>query len=431
MRNFSDMGFRIRSPKENLLFLLGLFSTWQIVQVAGFSLSTWFTMLTAGYLLLTHGFDFRKDWLLLTMLASAGITLTVSMVSDIPADYKKASLLGTVQWGLIFVICAYMRRENTDISTSAFFRGFDWSCKVQVAWCILQIGAYYVLGMDINTKLFGELLRTGTETSQFRNGVLACTGLHWHASNLIPVLVYLYFRHHSILYKLLCIVVVYFTKNATSIVAIGLCVGLELIRFCKRTIFDRNKTIPYRLAVYIMLATLGVAIISPIIFPKVREMGEYLLLRLYQIANPTQGNESSTVHFNYYRHLPYILRNISPLEVLSGSGFSTSGYRFTQFFAQYPEGTWIVESDPVNLILSQGLIGVMLHYFFVAYTTRRLLHAKQSNTAMFFTVLFICGFIYNNQLLWVQLLEFMLYCRTFQAPTATSPCITENDKESS
>lgn len=89
MEKFSEIGIRVRRPKEILLFLLGLFSTLQILQVGGFALSTWLTVLTAGYLLLTQGFSFRKDWLLLTTFLCIGITFAVSMLSDIPGAYKK------------------------------------------------------------------------------------------------------------------------------------------------------------------------------------------------------------------------------------------------------------------------------------------------------------------------------------------------------
>lgn len=414
MQKFSEIGIRVSRPKEILLFLLGLFSTLQILQLGGFALSTWLTVLTAGYLLLTQGFSFRKDWLLLTTLLCIGITFVVSMISDIPAAYKKASLMNTVQWGLIFVICAYMRREQSDASTASFFRGFDWSCKIQLIWCILQMAAYYGLGMDINAKLFGELLHMVSQTSQYRNGILACTGLHWHAANLIPVLIYVYFRYRNIFMKLLCFVIVYLTKNATAIVAIGLAVGLDALMFIKRTLVNRKCAVRHKVAAYIMLGVFGVVLISPILFPKLWEMVQYLLLRLYQIQNPTAGNESSAVHFNYYKNLPYILQNIPLREVLFGSGLNTSGYRFSFFFGQYADSIWTVESDFVNSALSRGIIGALLQYAFLFKTAWRTCRTKQSGLTAFIVVLLVSGLIYDNQFLWVQLLGFMLYCRSYQ-----------------
>lgn len=414
MRAFSEIGFAKKPPKEVLLFLLGLFSTTQILQVAGFAVSTWMTVLTAGYLLLTHGFDFRKDIHLLILLLFTGITFAVSILADIPTGYKKASVISTLQWVLIFIICAYMRKDTDDSSTNTFFKGFDWSCKLQLGWCVLQMGAWYLLKTDLNAKVFGELLHMSSETSQYRKGVLACTGLHWHAANLIPVLVYTYFRYRSIFVKLLCLVIVYLTKNATALIAVGCALGLDLLVFIKHVLYDNRSSVLRKTAVYIILGCGGVLLISPILFPKLQEVVEYLLLRFYQIQNPSLGNESSAVHFNYYRNLPHILANIPLPEALFGSGIATSGYRFSSFYGQYPGEIWVVESDFVDAVLSRGIIGALIQYSLLLRIAWRMLQRKQTWISCILLILLFSGFIYDNQFLWVQLLEYLLYCKSHQ-----------------
>lgn len=421
MRKLSDVSFRLGSPKELLLFLLGLFSTWQILQVAGLALSTWITVITTVYLLLTQGLYFRKDWLLLSMLASALLTFAVSMISDIPSGYKKPALMGILQWALIFIACCYMRKEQTASAVNSFMKGFDWSCRIQLFWCLLQMVAYYGLKLDINNRIFGDLLHTNSETSQYRNGVLACTGLHWHAANLIPVLIYTYFRHRNVFIKALCFVIVYFTKNATSMLAIGFSLVLDLLIFAKHTLCDQHCGIPKKIAVYIMLGAGGFLCLSPILLPKLWEVISYLLLRLYEIQNPTLGHESSTVHFNYYRHLPHILQNIPFHEMLFGSGLNTSGHRFTQFFGQYADSIWTVESDFVNGILNKGVFGIILQYGFLLRLIYRLRKTGHTNLSCFIFVLIISGFIYDNQFIWVLLLEYMLYCQSYQSPKECLP----------
>lgn len=417
--DLSNIGFRVRRGDEILMYLLGLFSTWQILQFAGFSLSTLLTVLTAGYLIFSRGFSyFRKDWLLIAIALSTFTTLGVSLLAELPSGYVKVSISGTLQWVLIFLICIYMHRSNNSHCTGSFFQGLDLSCKVQIIWCLLQMVTYYALDLDINAKLFGELLHTNNETSQYRNGVLACTGLHWHAANMIPILAYLYFRYPGLLWKGLCFVVVYFMKNATAIIAASLCIGLDAMRFCWRVLRSPESSIPKRIAAYIMVGISCVCVIAPFVFPKIWEMLEYLLLRFSQISNPSYGNESSAVHFNYYRHLPYILGNISPFEVLFGSGFNTSGYRFSYFFDQYSQSIWTVESDLVNITLGKGVIGCILHYSFLILLAIRLKKTKQTNHICFLLVLLLCGFVYDNQFIWVLLTEFMMYCTTFYPKNA-------------
>lgn len=427
MVDFENMAFRRPRIDETLLFLLGLFSTMQILQFAGFPFSTWLTVLTVGYLFLTRGFSFRRDWLLLATLVSMIVTMGVSLVSDIPAAYKKVAVTGLLQWILIFLLCFFLRREETDCSVSVFLRGFDWSCRIQLVWCVLQMVAYYGLNLDINTRLFGDLLHMNNETSQYRDGVLACTGLHWHAANLIPILLYAYFRHRNVFVKLLCLVVVYLTKNATTLIAFAAALGLDFLSFSKRTLSDNRCAISRKVMIYAVFGVFGLLLVSPILLPKVWEMAEYLFLRIYQIWNPSYGNESSTVHFNYYKNLPHILRNIPIQQMLFGSGLNTSGYRFTQFFGQYAESVWTVESDFVNGILNKGLIGIILQYWFLFTLCHRLRKTGQAKLAKFVLVLIISGFIYDNQFIWVLLLEYLLYCRTYQSPKECVPYESTTD----
>lgn len=413
MHTFSEIGFKKRPLKEILLFLMGLFSSMQILQFFGFAISTWLTVLTAGYLLLTQGFDFRKDLHLLAMFLFTLVTFAVSMLSDIPADYKSASTTSTLQWVLIFLICAYVRKEKTGNCADAFLKGLDISCMIQLLWCVLQMLLWYSAKKDLNSIVFRDLLHMSQQTSQYRKGVLACTGLHWHAANMIPVIFYAYFRFKNIFIKLLCFVIVYLTKNATALIAITGAVCLEFLIFAKRTLCDNRCSIRRKIAVYAVLFCGVFLLVSPILIPKVRETVQYLFTRIYQIKNPTQGNESSAVHFNYYKNLPYILKNIPPTELLFGSGIATSGYRFTQFFNQYDTSVWVVESDFVDAILSRGIVGMLLQYGLQLRLIWLAAKQKRTDIACFVTVLLAAGFIYDNQFLWVQLTIFLMYCSTF------------------
>lgn len=417
MHTFSEIGFKKRPPKEILLFLLGLFSSMQILQLFGFALSTWLTILTVGYLLLTQGFDFRKDWHLVLMAFFIIVTLAVSLLSTLPADYKKASVTNTIQWFLIFTICCYVRKENSSHCATAFLKGLDISCIIQLAWCVLQMAAWYSIKMDLNAKVFGNLLHMSTQTSQYRKGTLACSGLHWHAANLIPVLFYSYFRFKNVFVKLLCIAIVYLTKNATALIAVMGAVGLNFLIFTKQTLLDRHSSFKRKIAVYAILFCGAFLLISPILIPKVQETVQYLFQRIYQIQNPSLGNESSAVHFNYYRNLPQILRGIPLQEVLFGSGLNTSGYRFTQFFNQYASSVWVVESDFVDAVLSRGIVGMLLQYGLLIRLAWRSAMQKRTSLACFIIILLVCGFIYDNQFLWVQLSIFIMYCSTYTHST--------------
>jgi len=405
MREFSQWGIRVRPPKETLLYLLGLVSTWQILEFAGFSLSTWLTFLTLGYLVITRGLDFRKDWLLLTMLLTSVVTTVVSLTANLPGGYVKAAISGFIQRIAVVLTCFCACRDDRK-GGDAFLEGFNLSCFVQIGWCIAQLLLFKVASIDLNGLLFSS----AEQASYFRDGALVCTGLHWHAANLIPIFVFVYFYRPNLLKKGLSILVALGSKNATGIIAVILCLGVDMLLFIWRTLTSRQCGIPQKLAAWIMAAISLLLILSPVVFPKVWEIVEYLLLRLYQAKNPSAGNVSSAVHLSYYTLLPRILTNIPLPEVIFGSGVGTSGYRFTQFNGQYPDKIWTVESDFTNILLSTGVVGLLLQIAFLVLLTRRLKRQGQAGWICTLWVLAVCGFVYSNQFLWVFLVELMLYC---------------------
>lgn len=405
MRQLSPWGIRIRPPKETLLFLLGLVSTWQILEFAGFSLSTLMTFLTLGYLILTRGMDFRKDPLLLLLIPASMITTGISLFAQLPGGYVKAALSGFLQRLAVLLTCLYACRDDRK-GGDAFLEGFTLSCYVQLGWCIAQLLLFRAASIDLNRLLFShrEL------TSHYRGGTLVCTGLHWHAANLIPILVFVYFHRSSLLTKGLSILVALGSKNATGIIAVILCVGIDAVLFIWRTLTTKDCGVPKKIAAWLVTALCLLLVASPILLPKVRSVLDYLLLRLYQAKNPSLGNESSAVHLSYYTLLPLILTSIPLREVLFGSGIGSSGWRFTQFNGQYPDKIWTVESDFTNILLSLGIVGLLLHIALFVLLIRRLAKEKQTGWICTLLVLVVCGIAYSNQFLWVLLVELMLYC---------------------
>lgn len=188
-----------------------------------------------------------------------------------------------------------------------------------------------------------------------------------------------------------------------------MCIILDLLICSKELFINKKGVVPFRNALFgVILFTIGIAAL-PMLVPKFMEMVSYLGTRIYQIWNPTEGNESSAVHFSYYQLLPEILTNIPILNVLFGSGMGTSGYRFTQFNGQYPGQIWIVESDFTDMLLSRGIVGWFLHYYFIVKTACKLLKNNYTKEMLYLLVLTICGIVYNNQFLWVIILEFAMY----------------------
>ena len=410
--------FKTGSSRQDakLVFLLGLVSTWQIIQVAGFTLSTLMTFGIMLYFLLLSRPALRQNKTVTVLAILYTVTTLLCFTirfNGAGAAFQKTAVLGYLQWMGVLIICAYAGRENKMEVSKALLLGLDWSCRIQLIWCVLQIAAYKLFGQDINWLIFYRLLNITRDTSQYRNGTLVCTGLHWHAASLVPILVFTFFRHKKLLPKILCIGVAYFSKNATSLIAIFLCVGSQMLIALKKILVDQQGRIRRKNAIITMAAVAVCIALSGVLWAKISEMVLYLLQRFWEALNPSYGNESSAAHLGYYTKLPYIFSQIPPWQRLFGTGIGTSGYYFGEFYLQFEGMVWVVESDPVNEILSTGVLGAIAHYTLLFVTMFRLRKAERGNYLYWiFPVLMASGILYNNQFIWVKMLEMTLYFRS-------------------
>lgn len=410
MKQVSHLGIRTARLDEALLFLLGLFSTWQIIQFAGFSVATLLTLALMFYFVLSRKPAVRKEPVLVLLLIGYTITTVLALFWETSGGYKKTAISNYIQWFGALIICHYATKKNNTDGSGAFLRGFDWSCRVQLAWCVLQALLYKGLNVDLNMTLFGWLME---KPSHIRADGMVPSGLHWHAANMIPILAFTFFRHKNVLVKGLCVVVAYFTKNTTSYICMLLCVGMEILLITKRMLVDQYGRVKRKNAIIGAVIILSALLLGGIAWPKIESMISYILYRFWEALNPTYGNESSATHLSYYTRLPYVLERMPLAQILFGTGMSTSGHYFSQYFLQYSGTVWVVESDVVNTILSCGVVGFVLQYGFLFYTIRWMGKAERQNRQRWvLLILMACGVLYNNQFNWVLQLELMLYARS-------------------
>ena len=410
MNHTQQLGVRTARIDEGILFVLGLCSTWQIVKLGSFALFTLLLLAAMLYFLLSRKPVLRRDWMLWAMLILYTVTALLSPVRSIRSDYKSVAVMAYIQWLAALILCQYASQSKTMDGTGAFLRGFDWSCYVQIAWCIAQLLLYKLFEIDLNRLVFGQLLGSQETVSHYREGVLSPSGLHWHAANMVPILVFTFFRNKNLAVKLICIAVAYFTKQATAMIAIFLCVGCELLVVAKRMLFDHHGKLKRKNAI-LGLTVLGICVLlGSAILPKIESMLSYLMTRMMNAVNFNVEDLSSATHLSYYTSIPYIYARIPVSQILFGAGMNTSGYYFSQFFLQYTDQTWVLESDFANLLLSTGILGTVAHYLFIFATVRRMhKNDKEERQSWALLVLIVCGVFYNNQFNWVLLTELMLY----------------------
>lgn len=419
--------FNRKNRIENSMFyLLGVFSTMQIVTLLGNTVFMLLVYAMCIYLVVSKGQIYILDKLVIVYTLVIVLTTVYNVAMNViskPYQGKAISSLINV----VAIIVVYIYGSNKD-NISCFLKGFELSCKIQLVWCILQFVFHKFLDIPLNTVVFNEWLPMSEQTVQLRNGEYVCTGLHWHASNMIIILAYLYLFSKSWLVKVLSIFIVIQTSNTTAMIALVFCFVCEIVvviyRLSKRWLVKINL----EKKVIVLMIVLGGILIGKEIVPTIVEMIDAYVYRFTALSGELQGGNddvgiSSMVHLSYYLNLPDMLSNSSIVNVLIGYGLSCSGYLYSELYGQYKELVWVIESDIINNIINLGIVGFTI---FTLLMGRILFYIKKIGMnykyCIFILSIFICGITYNVQQLWVFVLILMLYAyvRDFR--------ILQNDK---
>lgn len=386
-----------------LMLLLGVFSTLQIFELFSLTLFTIFLIITVIYYFSSHTIRLKRNIFLYYGMACCLTTAFVFINPDFVLSYLHQSIVGFLN--MILVLTLYFLIRNK-CECNNFIRGFKISCYIQLVWCLCQISLYTIFKIDLNKIIFNDILQMSGEYSYYREGRLVATGLHWHSANLTPILIFLFFSSKNILIKIICIAITYFTQSATQMIAIILSMLYYVFYFFKnkKVIFDKKRNANFYIVFCGFLLVFIVLIV--VAMPTITNTIQWLMDRVLQITSSV-GGTSSAVHFSYYTRLPFIYSNVSIFTQMFGVGISSSGAIFSSLFNQYIDLIWVVESDFVNILLSQGIIGCILFYLILAKCILEI-YRYNAKYAYMLGVFVVSGFVYNIQFTWVILLELIL-----------------------
>lgn len=118
---------------------------------------------------------------------------------------------------------------------------------------------------------------------------------------------------------------------------------------------------------------------------------------------------SANAHIRYYTAYPQVVDNENIIQIFFGYGTGNSGYPISKLFGQYAElKSWVVESDVMNQLYSNGIIGFIFYYGFLLYIAIRG-YRLDRRYFILMTGLIITGITYNIQFDWIVYIEFLLY----------------------
>lgn len=388
-----------------LAFLMGLFSTMQIVSFFGVTIFNILLLITFVYLLFAGVHFYRLNNIILLLIASAAVTTFIAYFgSNISQPYKNKTIISFCVLMLIYLTYFLVKRNGEKDILKAFFKGFYWSALIQIGWCILQYLSWKLVAVDINNVVFNSMFHMAEETSSYRDGNVVCTGLGWHAANLLPVLLFFYFKTKKWYMKLLCIIIAFLSRSATLSIAILLCFLYSFLRYFKYLPCRKLNSNDFIFCALFLFVVLYFILCGGGQFV---ELMSSLIQRIKDITS-TEGGNSSATHFSYYLRLPSILKRSSFITLLFGYGIDCSGYVFSKYFFQYTDLIWVVESDFVNILLNLGIVGFVLFYAFVGKLLFKSIKVSPQ-TSVFMAVIIICGIMYNVQFGWTILMELLLY----------------------
>lgn len=380
------------------LYLSGLFSTFYLFQFKSIPFCLIFALLFSIIYIARKCICFKIRDINLPFFYFIFVTIISGVLNHVLWERKFNAI--PIYVYIIILVFYYCVSNLTIEHAKCYVKGLKTSCTIHIIWCFFQYFAYNLFGIDINRKVFVEILGIVENASRVQNGKLIISGICFHPSNLIPTLLISVFLFDKWYIWGICFIIAFFSSNSTLIVCLSLAILFKVFHLLK------SQKIKIRMNSKILIAICAIFSISLFVlyrlgfFYVVKEKYHELLIRIIE-----RNDDSTLAHLSYYVKLPEIYSRFSLLEILFGWGIGRSGNVFSEFYHLYTNiENWCVESDPMNFIYSVGLVGAFSFYLFL-FSIIKKARKFDAKTYAFMYILIICGFLYAVQYIWVVLLE--------------------------
>ena len=395
------------SIEEKLFFLLGLFSTIQLLSIAGITV---FNLVLIAVGAVGVVFFFQKKikfnkYSIIFFTATIITTVLAINNNDLSDDFRIGAITGGVL--RVLVLCVYILLNEK--LALAYTRGFKISCILALIWSYLQEIVYMLTNLDLNNVIFGGLLGINGANSLGAGGEFVPTGFFTHRAILLPILLFLFFSTSNIYFMLIIVLLAVLTRATALILGLMVAIVLRAVVY----MFE-NKTNKIQRKQFIsVLPAIFIVILFVVFFHKnIAEIINYVIVRISDVTT-NKADNSSVVHFLYYKNLPAIISNMDFIHILFGTGMGTSGQHYTWFNGQYANlGAWVVESDYIDILLSQGIIGFMVNaYLLIRIIVFSKKYKYWENIAFIIVIAFV-GIMYNLQFNWFIVFEMAMLILT-------------------
>lgn len=388
---------------NSLFYMLGVFTTIQLLSIEGVTVFNIVLILTAVIPSIINSKKLRMDKFFAFSVPATLVTLLLSIINrSLTSGFKSSAITEGIIY--IMILTAYLLMNTKEKYAVNLVKGFKFSCGLTLGWCVLQLIFFYLVHIDINVLVFENFLKISGARSDYLNGVLIPSGFYLHRAILMPSLIFMFFSIKNPYLMMLIIIIGCLTKSTALIIGLLLALVFRIIIIIVNT-ENLHRKIGRKKIILALSIVLIIAIGCVALNSKISELASYVVTR-FTDATTNKADNSSVVHFWYYKNLIPILKKMDLKSILFGTGFGTSGQHYTWFNGQYLDlESWVVESDYINILLSQGIIGLVLwEYVFLKLIILSKRYKFWENIAFVVIIAFV-GIMYNIQFIWFIVIE--------------------------
>lgn len=391
-----------------LLFLLIISSSMVVLQISG---KAFFLILQIIFCLLVviqkKELVFIKHRVINLLFASFALSAVSACCSEIPFSYKKAAVVMTIFLiPLYFTISFFEKMIRKDKSIVQLIRhAIKIMCMIQLLWIPMQYIMYNFGGIDINQKLFVELLGCVDNATFIRDWKWHPSGLSWHSAILAPMFVVAFVLFEDIYMRTLIIFDAIICGNSTSVIGVGICAALLIYFYLNKT----KANIIIKKRSLLISGIVGIIVVCAAYKMSIWEALAERLVHLFNRLFSEQKDASTAAHFAYFTDYGIVFKNSSLLQLLFGYGYGCSGFPYSIMYDRYTElANWAVECDVMDIWISRGVLGFVAHYYMLLYICYKGYKLDYRYTAMIVPIM-IQGIGYNVQWDYVLFIELILF----------------------
>ncbi len=403
---------------EILIFISGIFSTFQAVAFHGITAFSWFLLA----LLFVGVVEKRGRWRIsfsgvkeiligLVILTTTITELITLFLNEYPA-WTSRSVNNYILMTAVLLLFFVMREDKNYVKL--YLKGVIWSCIIQYIACYVEYAAYTFLNYDLTERLFDI-------PTKVRDERLIIGGLTTNPGMLVPVVLIGLCLSKNIAVRLMAVIAALLINSTTCMICVGMFFLFNIILFLKDKAsrgWDLRKIVFAILAILIM-----VFLISAPLRTRIRDLYSYAGMRISNAAADEADTDKSTAyHYRYYTSLPYIFDHIPTVRKVFGYGKNCSGIPFSKWLRQYTDKIWIPETDPIATLYDVGIVGFLAMYALIFKLAGEFWNESRLY-GIFITCVLIGGIFYGFQMTWLLLLELLL-CDRSALPLSKAEIIT-------